>query len=126
LWVWRTSRSDTVLSPDLGGTDLSGGQWQRIAIARAGIREASLVALDEPTAALDPLAEVAIFGRFADLAANRTTILVSHRLGMARLADRIVCIEHGRIVEEGHHDDLVSRPGSRYAEMWEAQARWYR
>ena len=117
---------DTMLAPDLGGIDLSGGQWQRLAIARAGIRGASLVALDEPTAALDPLAEVAIYRRFADLAATRTTILVSHRLGMARLAKRIVCLEHGQVVEDGRHDDLVARPGSRYAEMWEAQARWYR
>jgi len=117
---------DTVLSPDLGGADLSGGQWQRVAIARAGIREASLVALDEPTAALDPLAEVAIFERFADLAANRTTILVSHRLGMARLADRIVTLEHGRVLETGTHDALLDNAGSRYREMWEAQARWYR
>jgi ATP-binding cassette subfamily B protein len=116
---------ETVLAPDLGGVDLSGGQWQRLAIARAGIREASLVALDEPTASLDPLAEVAIFERFADLAAGRTTILVSHRLGMARLADRIVTLEHGRILETGSHDALLAQPGSRYGEMWEAQARWY-
>ena len=106
---------ETVLAPDLGGVDLSGGQWQRLAIARAGIREASLVALDEPTASLDPLAEVAIFERFADLAAGRTTILVSHRLGMARLADRIVTLEHGRILETGSHDALLAQPGSRYA-----------
>jgi ATP-binding cassette, subfamily B, bacterial len=117
---------DTMLSPDLGGTDLSGGQWQRLAIARAGIRDASLVALDEPTAGLDPLGEVAIFERFADLAADRTTILVSHRLGMARLADRIVTLEHGRVIESGTHDELLARPDSRYREMWEAQARWYR
>jgi ABC-type multidrug transport system fused ATPase/permease subunit len=117
---------ETLLSPDLGGVDLSGGQWQRLAIARAGIRDASLVALDEPTAALDPMAEVAIFERFAALAADRTTILVSHRLGMARLADRIINLEHGGVLESGPHDALLAQPGSRYAEMWEAQARWYR
>ncbi len=117
---------DTILSPDLGGTDLSGGQWQRLAIARAGIREASLLALDEPTAALDPLAEVAIFKRFSDLARDRTTVLVSHRLGIARLADRIVVLERGRIVEQGTHDALIAQPDSEYTAMWDAQARWYR
>lgn len=116
---------DTLLSPDLGGTDLSGGQWQRLAIARAGVRNASFLALDEPTAALDPLAEVEIFKRFAELARDRTTILVSHRLGMARLADRIIVLEKGQIIDEGTHDDLIARPRSEYAAMWAAQARWY-
>ena len=117
--------TDTVLAPDLGGVDLSGGQWQRLAIARAGWRDAALLVLDEPTAALDPLAEVAIFRRYAELAAGRTTILVSHRLGMARLANRIVVLEHGRIVEIGSHDALLAQNGE-YAAMWEMQARWYR
>jgi ABC-type multidrug transport system fused ATPase/permease subunit len=116
---------DTVLAPDLGGVDLSGGQWQRLAIARTGWRDAALLVLDEPTAALDPLAEVAIFRRFAELAAGRTTILVSHRLGMARLADRIVVLEHGCVVESGSHDALLAQNGE-YAAMWEMQARWYR
>jgi ATP-binding cassette subfamily B protein len=116
---------ETILAPDLGGVDLSGGQWQRIAIARAGIRDASVLALDEPTASLDPLAEVAIFQRFAELAQQRTTILVSHRLGMARLADRILVLEQGEIIEQGTHDDLIARHGSDYAAMWHAQSRWY-
>jgi ABC-type multidrug transport system fused ATPase/permease subunit len=114
----------TVLSPDLGGVDLSGGQWQRLAIARAGYRDADVLALDEPTAALDPMAEVDIFRRFAQLAEGRTTLLVSHRLGMARLADRILVIEHGRVIEDGTHDGL-RQDGGRYAEMWAMQARWY-
>ncbi len=115
---------DTVLAPDLGGIDLSGGQWQRIAIARAGYRDADILALDEPTAALDPMAEVDIFRRFSNLARNRTTLLVSHRLGMARLADRIIVIEHGRITEDGSHHELLQR-GGHYSELWEMQARWY-
>lgn len=114
----------TVLSPDLGGVDLSGGQWQRLAIARAGYRDADVLALDEPTAALDPMAEVDIFRRFARLAEGRTTLLVSHRLGMARLADRIIVIEHGRMIEDGTHGELRAA-GGRYAEMWAMQARWY-
>lgn len=115
---------NTVLSPDLGGVDLSGGQWQRLAIARAGYRHADVLALDEPTAALDPMAEVEIFRRFAQLAEGRTTLLVSHRLGMARLADRIIVIEDGRVVEDGTHDQLLTANG-RYARMWAMQARWY-
>ena len=114
----------TVLSPDLGGIDLSGGQWQRLAIARAGWRDAAVLALDEPTAALDPMAEVAIFRRFSTLAEGRTTLLVSHRLGMARLADRILVLEDGRITEDGTHDALLAADG-RYAELWRIQARWY-
>jgi ABC-type multidrug transport system fused ATPase/permease subunit len=116
---------DTLLAPDLGGVDLSGGQWQRLAIARAGWRGADVLVLDEPTAALDPMAEVALFRRFADLARGRTTLLVSHRLGMARLADRILVLEHGRLIESGSHDALRAA-GGRYAEMWDMQVRWYR
>ena len=116
---------NTVLAPDLGGVDLSGGQWQRIAIARASTRDAVVLCLDEPTAALDPMAEVAIFQRFAELSRDRTTMLVSHRLGMARLADRIIVLEHGRIVEQGSHDELVARIDSEYSRMWQAQSRWY-
>ncbi len=115
---------DTLLSPDLGGVDLSGGQWQRLAIARAAWRDADVLALDEPTAALDPMAEVALFERFARLADGRTTLLVSHRLGMARLADRILVIERGRVVEDGSHGALLAA-GGRYAELWDLQARWY-
>lgn len=114
----------TMLSPDLGGVDLSGGQWQRLAIARAGFRNADILALDEPTAALDPMAEVDIFRRFARIAEGRTTLLVSHRLGMARLANRIIVIEHGRVIEDGTHERLVAANGQ-YARMWRAQARWY-
>jgi ATP-binding cassette subfamily B protein len=114
----------TVLTPDIGGVDLSGGQWQRVAIARAMWRDARVLALDEPTSALDPLAEVDLFRRFAELAAGRTTLLVSHRLGMARLADRIVVVADGRIAETGTHDALLARDGH-YAAMWAAQARWY-
>ena len=116
--------AETVLSPDLGGVDLSGGQWQRLAIARAGYRDADVLALDEPTAALDPMAEVDIFRRFAQLAEGRTALLVSHRLGMARLADRILVIEDGRVVEDGSHHRLRQLNG-RYTAMWAMQARWY-
>lgn len=115
---------DTIASPDLGGVDLSGGQWQRMAIARAAYKDAAILALDEPTAALDPLAEVDVFRRFANLRHGRTTILISHRLGMARLADRIIVIENGKLSEDGSHNDLIRNRGH-YAELWEMQSRWY-
>ncbi|MBE3577771.1 MAG: ABC transporter ATP-binding protein [Limnochordales bacterium] len=115
---------DTLLGPEVGGVDLSGGEWQRVALARSLLREAQVLILDEPTAALDPLAELALFERFAELARGRATLLISHRLGMARLANRILVLEGGRLVEEGSHSDLVRR-GGRYAQLFAAQARWY-
>jgi ABC-type multidrug transport system fused ATPase/permease subunit len=118
-------RFDTYLGRQFGETDLSGGQWQRIALARAFFRDADLLVLDEPTAALDPLAELALFQRFAALVEGRTAIMISHRLGMARLADRIIVLQDGAIVEEGRHDKLVAQGGV-YARMFAAQAQWYR
>lgn len=107
-----------------GGMELSSGQWQRLALARAYLRDAQIVALDEPTAALDPRAEVEFYRQFTQVAAGRTAILVSHRLGAARLADRIVVLAQGRIVEEGDHESLLQREGV-YAHMFRLQARWY-
>ena len=106
------------------GMELSSGQWQRLALARAYLRDAQIVALDEPTAALDPRAEVEFYRQFVQVAAGRTAILVSHRLGAARLADRIVVLAHGRIVEDGDHEALLRRDGV-YAQMYRLQARWY-
>ena len=107
-----------------GGLELSSGQWQRLALARAYLRDAQIVALDEPTASLDPRAEVEFYRQFVRVAAGRTAILVSHRLGAARLADRIVVLANGRIVEEGDHDALLRLDGV-YAQMFGLQARWY-
>ena len=113
------------LGREFGDTDLSGGQWQRLALARAFFRDADLLVLDEPTAALDPLAELRLFERFAEVARGRTAVMISHRLGAARLADRVLVLEQGRVVESGSHAELLAR-GGRYAEMFEAQAQWYR
>ncbi len=107
-----------------GAVDLSSGQWQRLALARAYLRDAQIVVLDEPTAALDPRAEVEVYRQFAHAAAGRCAVLISHRLGSARLADRIVVLRGGRIVEEGGHDELLRRDGE-YARMYRLQAAWY-
>lgn len=104
---------------------LTGGEWQRIAIARAFTRNSELLILDEPAAALDALAEAALYRQFAELLEGRTVLLISHRLGSARMADRILVLRQGRIVEEGRHEHLLACGGV-YAAMWEDQALWYR
>ncbi|AUX38916.1 ABC transporter ATP-binding protein [Sorangium cellulosum] len=107
------------------GTQLSGGQWQKIALARAFMREeADILVLDEPTAALDAEAEHVVFERFRALSRDRTSILISHRFPTVRMADRIVVIEGGSLLEEGTHDMLVAR-GGRYAELFALQAKGY-
>ncbi|HEX2095455.1 MAG TPA: ABC transporter ATP-binding protein [Longimicrobiaceae bacterium] len=108
-----------------GGVELSGGQWQKVALGRAYMRDAQLLILDEPTAALDARAEYEVFRRFADLTAGRAAILISHRFSTVRMADRIVVLEHGRVVEEGSHEELVAL-GGRYAELFNLQAAGYR
>lgn len=108
-----------------GGVDLSGGEWQKLALARAYLREAQVLILDEPTAALDARSEYEVFQRFAELTAGKMALFISHRFSTVRMADRIVVLENGRIAEEGDHDALT-RQGGRYAEMFELQAANYR
>ncbi len=105
----------------VAGLDLSGGEWQKIAIARAYFRDASLLILDEPTAALDARAEAAIFARFRNLSETSTALLISHRFATVRMADRILVLENGAILESGSHDALMAL-GGRYAELFELQA----
>lgn len=107
------------------GVELSGGEWQKLAIARAWMRDAQLMILDEPTAALDARAEAEVFAHFKDLAAGRMAVLISHRFGSVRIADRILVLAHGRIEAEGTHATLLAE-GGRYAELFELQARGYR
>jgi ATP-binding cassette subfamily B protein len=107
------------------GRDLSGGEWQKIAIGRAYMRDADLVILDEPTAALDAKAEAEVFSRFKTLAAGKTAVLISHRFSTVRMADRILVLEDGAILESGTHAELLALQG-RYAELFELQAAGYR
>ena len=107
-----------------GGLDLSGGEWQKVALARAYLRDAQLLILDEPTAALDARSEYEVFQRFADLTEGKMALLISHRFSTVRMADRIVVLENGRIAEQGRTNKLM--PWRRYAEMFELQAASYR
>lgn len=108
-----------------GGVELSGGEWQRIALARAYLRDAQVLILDEPTAALDARSEHDLFQRFADLTTEKMSVLISHRFSTVRMADRILVLAGGKIAEQGAHDELV-KFGGRYAEMFEMQASNYR
>ncbi|MGA8300792.1 MAG: ABC transporter ATP-binding protein [Terriglobales bacterium] len=108
-----------------GGVDLSGGEWQKVALARAYLRDAQVLVLDEPTSALDARSEYEVFQRFAELTAGKMALFISHRFSTVRMADRIVVLENGRIAEEGDHDALTNL-GGRYAEMFEMQAASYR
>jgi ATP-binding cassette subfamily B protein len=107
------------------GQDLSGGEWQKVALARAYMREAEIVILDEPTAALDARAEAEVFARFKQLAEGTTAVLISHRFSTVRMADRIVVLEDGKVLEQGTHEALMVERG-RYAELFELQAAGYR
>ncbi|KQT12048.1 ABC transporter ATP-binding protein [Methylobacterium sp. Leaf399] len=108
-----------------GGVDLSGGEWQKIALSRAYMREAEILVLDEPTAALDARAEFEVFRRFRDLSRDRTAVIISHRFSTVRMADRILVLEGGRVLETGTHAQLQAQ-GGRYAELFELQAAGYR
>ena len=106
------------------GVELSGGQWQKVALARAYMRDAQLVILDEPTAALDARAEHEVFLRFAELMKGKAAVLISHRFSTVRMADRILFLEHGRLIELGSHEELLAQ-GGKYAELFRLQAKGY-
>jgi ATP-binding cassette subfamily B protein len=106
------------------GVDLSGGQWQKIALARAYMRDAQLLILDEPTAALDARAEHEVFQRFSELIEGKAAVIISHRFSTVRMADRILFLEHGQLLELGTHEDLIAKDG-KYAELFHLQAQGY-
>jgi ATP-binding cassette subfamily B protein len=108
-----------------GGVDLSGGEWQKVALARAYMRDAQVLILDEPTAALDARAEYEVFIRFSQLVRGRMAVIISHRFSTVRMADRIIVLKNGEVVEDGPHDELVRR-GGLYAELFALQAEGYR
>lgn len=115
---------DTMLTREFDGVDLSGGQWQRISIARGLYRHHDLIVLDEPTAAIDPLEESRLYEKFAKISKDKTTVIVTHRLGSAQIADKIIVMDDGKVVEVGTHQALLEHQGH-YARMYESQAGWY-
>ncbi|MEM1220312.1 MAG: ATP-binding cassette domain-containing protein, partial [Bacteroidota bacterium] len=108
----------------LNGVELSGGQWQKVALARAYMRDAELLILDEPTSALDARAEHEVFLRFADLIEGKSAVLISHRFSTVRMADRILFLENGQLLELGSHEELLGQDG-KYAELFHLQAAGY-
>ena len=121
---FRGAEKDAVLGKDIGGTDLSGGQWQKIAIARAQYRYKDFIVLDEPTSNLDPIAEAEIFKKYIAMAEEKTVITVTHRISVASLADRVIVFKDGEIVEDGTHNNLLSNNGE-YSKLYLTQSQWY-
>ena len=122
----RDCGTATYLGQDVDpeGVSFSGGETQRLMLARALYKDAPVVLLDEPTAALDPLAERQMYERYDELTAGKTSVFISHRLSSTRFCERILYMENGRVVEQGTHDELMAAGGG-YARMFETQARYY-
>lgn len=107
------------------GVDLSGGQWQRVAIARACVSDSAFVILDEPTSALDPVVETEILKQFIEIARDKTAVIISHRVGLCKFADKIIVMKDGQICEIGTHDSLINKNGE-YKRLYTSQEQWYR
>lgn len=107
------------------GVEISGGEAQKIALARALYKDAPFIILDEPTAALDPVAEYEVYTKFNEIVRNKTAVYVSHRLSSCRFCDKIIVFDEGKIIQQGSHEELVLDKGGRYHELWHAQAQYY-
>ena len=110
---------------DENGVTVSGGEAQKIAIARALHKDAPFIVLDEPTAALDPVAEAEIYAKFNEIAGDKTAIYISHRLSSCKFCDEIAVFDHGEVVQQGTHEALLSDTNGKYCELWNAQAQYY-
>lgn len=119
-----TDGYDTMLSREFGGVDLSGGQWQRIAIARGFFKSHNLIVLDEPTAAIDPYEETRIYNQFAKISKDKSAIIVTHRLGSVKIADRIIVMKNGEVEEIGTHNELI-QANKEYTRLYMSQEQWY-
>lgn len=115
---------DAMLGIEFGDADLSGGEWQKIALARSIYRNGEIVVLDEPTSAIDPLLEYELLNKFLNIAKEKTCIIISHRVGLCKKADKIIVMNEGKVVEQGKHNELINKKG-KYYELWNAQAQWY-
>ena len=119
--------TDSFLYKDFDGSgiEISGGEAQKIALARALYKDAPFLVLDEPTAALDPVSEYEIYSKFNDIAGDKTAIYISHRLASCRFCDNIMVFHKGRIIQKGSHDSLIADAAGKYHELWYAQAQYY-
>lgn len=115
---------DTILSSEFDGVDISGGLWQRVAISRSLYRQGTIIFLDEPTASIDPIEETRLYQQFSSLSQNKCAVIITHRLGSAKIADRILVMDNSRIIENGTHEELMLANG-KYAAMFRMQADWY-
>ena len=127
---WLAARPeglDTILFKELDdkGVQLSGGEAQKVAIARSLYHDAPFIILDEPTAALDPVAEYEIYTKFNEIVGDRTAVYISHRLASCRFCDEIVVFHEGSILQRGKHETLLAQEGGKYRELWNAQAQYY-
>ena len=122
--IRRIGGLDTQLGREFNGVELSGGEWQKVAIARGLNKDADIIILDEPTSALDPLVEYDILKKFIDLTEGKTSVIISHRVGLCRFADRIIVMQDGRVVGNGSHEELL-RNNAEYTRIWNEQAKWY-